>query len=118
MNLGDIPLNVPVILAGAFCAAAWSGVLVGFRRSAEVKRAAERMRFAADFYEWAAWTYVSVVDKEGRLFHRSLVGLRDHMADCPDIVWGQPKATIIYEAGPEDPDPYGYHQETHHGRSE
>lgn len=108
----EILTNVPVLVAGAFALFAWIGVFYGFRNAAKMKRNADRMRFAADFYEWGAWTYVSVVDRDGKLFHRSLPELRDHMADCPDIVWATPKATIIYQAGPDDPDPYGYKEET------
>lgn len=104
---------IPLYLAAAFTVLAWAGVFVGFRNSAQMKHNADRMRSAADFYEWGAWTCVSVVDRDGQLHHWTLPELRDWMAGCPDAVWGDPKAAIIYTASADDPDPYGYKEEAH-----
>jgi hypothetical protein len=108
VTLGAIQPSVPVLVAGALALFAWWGALVSFRNEAKTRRATDRLRADREFVKWASWTTVAIVDAEGRVYHRTLYDLQD---EPEDLIWDSPKSAIIFRAGPEEPDPYGFHLE-------
>lgn len=105
MTLSDIPASAPVIVAGALALLAWCGALVSFRNEAKTRAATDRLRADREFVKWASWTTVAIVDQQGRIYHRTLVDLQD---EPEDLIWDSPKSAIIFRAGPDEPDPYGF----------
>lgn len=105
MTLPDIPVNVPVLVTGAFALLAWCGTLISFRNLAKTKHATDRLRSDREFVTWAQWTSVGVVADNGRLYYRSLYELQD---EPEDLIWDNPRALIIFRAGPDNPDPYNF----------
>lgn len=99
------------LVAGACAVLALFLALRTNRRANTLARAAaharRKARTDAAFVQWAKWTFVSITDVEGALFYRSLHDLR---TGPEDLVWIYPRSTLIFQASPEDPDPY-HHQE-------
>lgn len=105
MTLSAIALNLPALVAGGFSVIAWICMFVTFRTSAKIKHKSDAIMANAAFVEWARWTYLSVTDKEGKVFYRTLYDLQDELED---MIWDVPVLTVLFRARADEPDPYGF----------
>lgn len=94
----------PAIVAGACVLLACLAFVRTHRHGIKMHHAMAKARQDAQFVQWARWTFLSITDRDGGLFYRSLHDLRD---GPDDLIWGEPKAVILFHAGPDEPDPYG-----------
>ena len=97
--------GVLATLSGVLALVSLVAMLATRRMAAGMDHRATKATADAAFVQWARWTFLSVSDREGRLFYRSLYDLR---REPEDLIWDLPHACILFHAGPDDPDPSGY----------